>query len=61
MTEAAFPHTENVKVLRSEERAGVSKPVITSADAVRSGLPENCVVMPMRILEDPEPIKHTRN
>ena len=53
-------NTETVKVRRSEERVGVAKEVITSTEAARAGLPRNCVIIPMRILEQPEPIKRSR-
>jgi len=60
MTKAALPQTQSVKVLCSEGGMGVSYRVITSIDAIRGGLPLNCVVIPMRILEHPEPIKRSR-
>jgi hypothetical protein len=57
MTKQAEYKTETVKVLRSEERGRGAGQIITSTDAVRAGLPQNCVVIPMRILKEPEPIK----
>ena len=59
MTRASKTDTQTVKVLRSEGQLGISRQVITSADAARSGLPSNCVVMPMRVLKDPEPIRRS--
>jgi hypothetical protein len=60
MTRAKLPHVENVKVLRREERVGTSSRVMTSDDAKRFVLPDNCIVIPMRVLDCPEPIKRRR-
>jgi len=57
MNNATLPKIKNVKVLRKEERSRTSGSVITSKDAIRLGLPDNCIVMPMKILKRPEPIK----
>jgi hypothetical protein len=61
MTETTLsPRIENVKVLRKEERVRISDRVTTSTDARRLGLPDNCIVMPMRVLDHPEPIARKR-
>ena len=60
MTKPTLPRVENVKVLRREERAGTSSGVMTSNDAKRFELPDNCIVIPMRVLDRPEPIKRRR-
>ena len=59
MARASRYKTETVKVLPSEESAITARKVITATDAARSGLPKNCVVVPMRILDHPEPIKRS--
>jgi hypothetical protein len=60
MSRTMPPSVENVKVLCREERAQVSSRVITSNDAKRFGLPDNCIVIPMQVLNQPEPIKRRR-
>ena len=60
MGRAIVPRVENVKVLRREERAGTSSRVMTSNDAKKFGLPDNCIVIPMCVLDRPEPIKRRR-
>jgi hypothetical protein len=61
MNKTVLPRTQSVKVFRNDERANAVMQTITSADAARSGLPQNCIVIPMRILEHPEPIKRHRD
>jgi hypothetical protein len=53
-------HTENVKILTKEESIRLSKEVITSSDAQKEPLPYNCMVMPMCLLDPPEPIKRRK-
>jgi hypothetical protein len=57
MADSSVPNIENVKVLSNNERTSGTNRVITSSDAMRSGLPANCIVMPMQVLVPPEPIK----
>jgi hypothetical protein len=57
MSETDLYQGENIKALREDEAARAARRVITSKDAIRSPLPENCIVLPMRILDKPEPIK----
>ncbi len=60
MASSTVLHTENIKVLSSNERTSAADRVMTSSDAIRSSLPANCVVMPMQVLARPEPIKKKR-
>lgn len=60
MRKTTSPSVENMKLLRSEERGKASSRVMTSNDARRLGLPNNCIVIPMQVLDRPEPIKRRR-
>ncbi len=57
MSETGLEQGQNIKALSDDEAARAARRVITSKDAIRSSLPENCIVLPMRILEKPEPIR----
>ena len=60
MADSKIPPSENAKVLSSNKRTLRTNGVITGNDATRSGLPSNCIVIPMTILARPEPIKKKR-
>ncbi len=60
MSRTMPPSVENVKVMGREEQAQVSSRIMTSNDARRLGLPDNCIVIPMQVLNQPEPIKRRR-
>ena len=57
MDDSKTPRTENIKYFSTSERAYGAPRFITSTDAIRDGLPANCIVTPMQILDPPQPIK----
>jgi hypothetical protein len=57
MADSRERHTNNIKGSRNSKGTSRSDRLIASSDAVGSGLPANCIVMPMQILDPPEPIK----
>ncbi len=60
MGDTVLSNAENVKLLRSDEALCVGKQSINSKDAMSYRLPENYTVIPMKVLEKPEPIKRRR-
>jgi len=60
MADPKSPHTKNVNAASSKEGTVGTDHVRTGSNATRSGLPANCIVMPMRILDPPEPIKKNK-
>jgi hypothetical protein len=57
MADSKSPRTKNAKVSGGREETSRADRVITISDEMRNGLPANCIVLPMRILDPPEPIK----
>jgi len=60
MNETILARQESTKVLPSDEVTLTGRRVVSSRDALESGLPENCTVIRMKVLEKPEPIKRRR-
>ena len=60
MNETGLANELSVKVLREDEMPDAARRQITSEEALQSRLPDNCVVIPMQILEEPEPIKRSQ-
>lgn len=48
---------KKITVLRKQTMPAPGQRPMTSEDAKKSPLPPNCIVLPMRILDKPEPIK----
>ncbi len=57
MADSKKRHTENIKGSRNSRGTSGTNRLITISDAMQGGLPANCIVMPMRILDPPVPIK----
>jgi hypothetical protein len=60
MADSKLSRTKNAKVSSGGRRTSRTDHVITISDGMRGGLPANCIVMPMRILDPPEPIKNSK-
>jgi len=60
MNDTVLARQESTKVLPSDEATVTGRRVVSSRDALKSALPENCTLIRMKVLEKPEPIKRRR-
>jgi hypothetical protein len=61
MNETILASQESIKVLPNDEVTPTGCRIVSSKDALESGLPENCTVIQMKVLEKPERIKRRRH
>lgn len=60
MNETILASQKTIKLLPEDEVTPTGCRVVSSQDALKSRLPENCTVIRMIVLEKPEPIKRRR-
>jgi hypothetical protein len=60
MNETILARQETTKVLPSDEATVTGRRVVSSRDALKSALPENCTLIRMKVLKKPELIKRRR-
>ena len=61
MNETILASQESIKVLPNDELTPTGCRIVSSKDALESGLPENCTVIQMKVLKNPERIKRRRH